>query len=118
MATTRRILCVHGHSDTCDLISVILNNFEVVSANSKAEALHKATDNLFDLYLLDYYLPDGTGLELCLLIRGFDESTPILFITGGLDITPSQIETVKAQGLVSKGDLPDALVSAVTKIFQ
>jgi len=27
--------------------------------------------------LLDYSLPDGTGLELATLIRQFDDSTPI-----------------------------------------
>jgi CheY-like chemotaxis protein len=59
----------------CSLIATILSDHEVVSAHSKAEALRKATGGLFDLYLLDYYLPDGTGLEVCLLIRDFDDST-------------------------------------------
>ena len=87
-------------------------------AHSKAEALLKATDTQFDLYLLDYYLPDGTGLEVCLLLRDFDKATPVLFVTSEIEITPSQMESVGAHGLVSKADLPEALVSAVSKVFQ
>jgi CheY-like chemotaxis protein len=118
MAAKQRILCVDDHSDTCDLISLILNDYEVVPSHSKGEALLKATGDSFDLYLLDYYLPDGTGLELCLLLRDFDLSTPVLFVTSEVEITPSQIESVKAQGLVLKANLPEALVSAVANIFQ
>lgn len=55
MTTKRHILCVDGHSDTCELMSVILADFEVVAAHSKGEALLKATDDSFDLYLLEYY---------------------------------------------------------------
>ena len=117
MPTKRRILCVDDHDDFCSLITTILSDYEVVSAHSKAEALRKATGGLFDLYLLDYYLPDGTGLELCLLLRDFDDSTPILFVTDGADLTQKQIESVNAQGLIRKDELPDGLLSAIPKLL-
>lgn len=116
MPTKRRILCVDDQDDMCSLISTILADYEVVPAHSKAEALRKATDGLFDLYLLDYYLPDGTGLELCLLIRDFDDSTPILFVTSETDLSQQQIESVNAQGLIRKDELPDGLLAAVPKV--
>jgi len=47
---------------------MILEDYEVVSAHSKTEGLRKVQGGLFDLYLLDYSLPDGTGLELATLI--------------------------------------------------
>ena len=115
MPTKRRILCVDDHDDMCSLIATILSDHEVVSAQSKAEALRKATGGLFDLYLLDYYLPDGTGLELCLLIRDFDDSTPILFVTDFTELTRQQIENVNAQGLVWKQNLPDELLAVFLK---
>jgi len=52
---------------------MILEDYEVVSAHSKTEGLRKVQSGLFDLYLLDYSLPDGTGLELATLIRQFDD---------------------------------------------
>lgn len=117
MPTKRRILCVDDQVDMCSLISTILSDYEVVSAHSKGEALRKATGGLFDLSLLDYYLPDGTGLELCLLLRGFDHLTPILFVTDMGDLGHNQIQSVNAQGLIRKDDLPDGLLSAVPKVL-
>lgn len=68
-----------------------------------ADGLAKAMDGHFDLYLLDYYLPDGTGLELCHLIRAFDSNTPIFFCTHASSISMPQIEAARAQGLIRKG---------------
>ena len=101
----------------CFLIIAILSDYEVVSAHSKAEALRKATGGLFVLYLLDYYLPDGTGLELCLLIRDFDDSTPVLFVTDGEAVGKQQTESVNAQGLVPKDKLAEGLAPAVANIL-
>ena len=36
----------------------------------------------FDLYLLDGWLPDLDGFELCRQMRGYDSNTPILFFSG------------------------------------
>jgi CheY-like chemotaxis protein len=55
-----------------------------------AEAINLATKEKFDLYLMDSHLPDGTGLELCLLIKNFDTETPILFVTGTSNMTEKQ----------------------------
>jgi CheY-like chemotaxis protein len=96
------ILCVEDHPDTCELISVVLDKYEVISAYSMADALVQATKQKFGLYLLDYHLPDGTGIELCLLIKNFDTETPILFITGTSSMTEEQALTIGAQGLIQK----------------
>jgi CheY-like chemotaxis protein len=108
---------VDDHIDTCVLIATILEPEEVVLAQTKADAVRKARGGQFNLYLLDYHLPDGTGFELCLLIRAFDSSTPIIFVTSSDCVTKSQVAAVGAQALVAKSDLPDGLVSAVSSIF-
>jgi CheY-like chemotaxis protein len=99
----KRILCVEDHEDTCALISTILKNFEVVHSYSMADALRLATLEKFHLYLFDYHLPDGTGLELALLMKNFDTKTPILFITGTSSMSEKQAIKIGAQGLVKKG---------------
>lgn len=98
----KTVLCVEDHPDTCELISVILEKYEVISAYSMADALDQATKQKFGLYLLDYHLPDGTGIELCLLIKNFDKKTPILFVTGTSSMTEDQAFTIGAQGLLKK----------------
>ena len=99
----KRILCVEDHQDMCELVGTILTNYEVVNAFSMEDALRQATLEKFDLFLLDYHLPDGTGIELCLLIKNFDTETPILFVTGSSSMTKAQALTIGAQGLIRKG---------------
>ena len=77
----RRILYVEDHEDTRELVVLVLNqqDYEVTTAESISSAIELAFLNKYDLYLLDSWLPDGSGLELCRSIREFDERTPILF---------------------------------------
>lgn len=41
------------------------NGFEVETAGTKAEALKTAAEQKFDLIIIDYFLPDGNGEEIC-----------------------------------------------------
>jgi CheY-like chemotaxis protein len=116
----KHILCVDDNSDTCELVSHILKEYEVTSAYSMADAVKRATAEKFDLYILDYHLPDGTGLELCLMLRTFDRDTPILFATATSSIIESQVITAGAQGLVRKGaaSFVDDLPTKVSQLLK
>ena len=115
----KQILCVDDDSDTCDLVKLILQGYEVTLAHSTAAAVKCATAEKFDLYVLDYHLPDGTGLELCLMLRTFDRQTPMLFATGSSSITEAQVVTAGAQGLVRKSgkSFPDDLRARVAQLL-
>jgi DNA-binding response OmpR family regulator len=76
---SHHILCVDDHKDTCELLEVLLSDYKVVTAGTYAEALEKAKTEQIDLYLLDNWLPDGSGIELCEQIRKIHPTTPILF---------------------------------------
>lgn len=52
-------------------------DFSFVHTVSNAEEM--ISDRPFDLYVLDNWLPDGSGLELCTWIRSSDTATPIIF---------------------------------------
>jgi two-component system response regulator HydG len=109
---------VDDHTDICELVGTVLKDYEVVSAYSMADALKRASAEKFDLYLLDYHLPDGTGLELCLLLRGFDSDTPILFATGTSSITEAQVIHIGAQGLIRKDTaFTDKLTARVSQLL-
>src|SRR6266850_1879418 len=77
----RHILYVEDHEDTCELITLVLQqkNFEVTTERTVEKGAQLAREQSFDLYLLDSWLPDGSGLDLCKRIREFDRLTPILF---------------------------------------
>ena len=79
------ILLVEDQSDHYELLAVNLEEYRLVRARNFAEGVRFATEKYFDLYILDNWLPDGTGIELCQLIRKFDPHTPILFCSAVAD---------------------------------
>lgn len=78
---TPRVLYIEDHEDTRELVTLVLEqkSFEVVTGGTIASGVELAESEEFDLYLLDSWLPDGSGLDLCKQIRKFDKATPILF---------------------------------------
>jgi DNA-binding response OmpR family regulator len=80
----KRILCVDDDLDTCQMVETLLrlSGYEVTYAMTVADGSTLAKKGGFDLYLLDWYFPDGSGIELCQYIRMFDATTPILFCSG------------------------------------
>lgn len=74
--------------------------YDIDRAASLAEASEKLEKNSYDIVLLDYLLPDGTGIEMLDRTRGI----PSIFITGSGD------ETVAVKAI--KGGACDYLVKA------
>ena len=85
MTDSSRILLVDDE-DSCQMMSFLLRlndqNVRVVSVRTAAEALDLVREENFDLLILDYWLPDATGVNLCNRIREFDQRTPIVFYSG------------------------------------
>jgi two-component system response regulator MprA len=114
----KRILCVEDHEDTYDLIAFVLQDYEVISARNVAEALRRMLDHHFDLYLFDYNLPDGTGIELCIFLRTFDPDTPIVLATASSILSEREVLKSGAQALLRKvGDFTENLVPMVTRLL-
>jgi len=76
------VLLVEDDKGAQELMTFMLTGYEIVVARDCSEGLRLARQRCFDLYILDNWLPDGTGIELCHRIRKFDQHTPILFYSG------------------------------------
>src|SRR5262245_19870918 len=120
----KRILCVEDHADTSALLKTILeqDGYEAVGASTVAEALELARNQGFDLYLIDRWLPDGEGIELCRTIRTFDSNTPIVFLTADVrETTRAQAMAAGAQGYMVKPGEPgelEQIISALTLLMK
>lgn len=79
-----RIVCVDDDVDTCEMMCILLGKagYDVLSATSVKDGLSLIKYSGCDLILLDSRFPDGTGIEMCRMIRAFDSKTPILFYSG------------------------------------
>lgn len=88
MATTsvsrKRILCVDDDEDTREMMQILLGfyGYEPVIAGSVSDALESARFGGIDLCILDHWLTEGSGIELCQQIRALDSDTPIMFYSG------------------------------------
>ena len=77
-----KILVVEDNNNIIESLEYILKkeDFDVQIINTKKEALEVLRNNQFDLYLLDVQLPDGTGFEICKLIKNISDK-PVIFIS-------------------------------------
>src|SRR5262245_27338863 len=78
----KRILFVEDHEDAWEIVAFSLPEYKLTCARDFDEGLRLARRRYFDLYILDNWLPDGSGIGLCSAIREFDPHTPILFYSG------------------------------------
>ena len=69
--------------------------YEISLAFNGFEGLELATNNQFDLILLDWMLPELPGIEVCKGIREKNKTIPILFLTAK-DTVQETIEGLKA----------------------
>ena len=92
------ILLVDHDRDTREMVKTLLGiaGYEAITVSSIAEGLPLAQNRIFDLILLDWHLEDGIGIDLCRLIRQFDQETPIFFYTGVAQ--PVEIKKAMAAG--------------------
>jgi len=112
----RRILFLDDNDDTCELVSLFLTQagYEVIVARSVADGLRLTRDKPFDFILLDWFLSDGTGLDLCRAVRQFDGNTPIFFYTGmALDQHIRTALQAGAQGCLIKPVEMDTLLKTI-----
>jgi len=118
---TPRVLYIEDHEDTRELVTLVLEQkcIEVVTGSTIRSGVALAGSQEFDLYLLDSWLPDGSGLELCRKIREFDKATPIVFYSAAA-YEIDRMEAIKsgAQAYLIKPSHPWELCNLVTSLIE
>jgi len=79
----RQILCVEDNEDSRELVKLALETRFPNVCVSFAESIDKAREltrhNYYDLFILDNWLPGGSGIDFCRLLREDGAVVPILF---------------------------------------
>lgn len=115
-----QILYTEDDPDTRELVSFVLtiSHCKVTLADRDEAALLLAQANEFDLYLIDNWIPGGSGIDLCKKLREFDSSTPILFYSGAAYESDKQEAFASgAQGYLTKPVDNDELVEEVFRLI-
>lgn len=108
-----RVLIVDDHSLFAQALAAVLSadpDLEVVgTAASVAAAVSVLTENPADVVLLDYRLPDGTGLDALVEIRRLVPQAAVVMVTANEDerVLLSAIEAGCAGFVTKNADLRD-----------
>jgi len=114
-----RVLCVEDDEDSRLMLSTLLRFalIETKTVGTAAQALSLIQAERFDLYLMDAWLPDLDGFELCRRMRDYDSHTPILFFSGAAhEADKKRGIKAGANAYVIKPDLA-GLVGTIKQLF-
>lgn len=75
------ILCVQQNAEAQQFLEHALSAFRVSTTSTAYEAVRRINHEVFDAYVLDYWLPDWSGVGICREIRKTDPHAPICFYT-------------------------------------
>jgi CheY-like chemotaxis protein len=75
-------LCIDNGQESRDVLAEVLAGYRIVFACNAFEGIRELHKGMFDAYLLEYSLPDWSGVQLCREIRKADPRVPILYCTG------------------------------------
>lgn len=116
-----RVLYIEDHDDTRELVTLVLEqkSYEVVTGTTIESGVDLAGSQNFDLYLLDSWLPDGSGLDLCRRIREFDKATPIVFYSAAAyEADRAEALHSGAQAYLVKPSPPSELCTLVSTLIE
>jgi two-component system, NtrC family, response regulator HydG len=79
-----RVLVVDDEIVVCRILERMLSidHYRVQSSHSVTEALAAIEANPFDLYVVDYKLRDGSGLDFVEKIRSKGSEAPVILLSG------------------------------------
>jgi DNA-binding response OmpR family regulator len=120
---SRRILIVDDEQDMVDLLRYNLSQrgYEVLSAASGLEAVHKARREHPDLVLLDLMLDGMDGFAVCEILRQHPSTAnlPVIMLTAlAGEMTRLNGLDSGADDFITKPFSPDKLMARVERVFE
>jgi two-component system alkaline phosphatase synthesis response regulator PhoP len=98
---------------------LIREGFVVDTATNVAQGLEKATSLPFDVIVLDFMLPDRSGLELCCQVRQAGIATPILVLSERRQTTDKVVALkLGADDYVTKPFKPAELIARLEVLLR
>jgi DNA-binding response OmpR family regulator len=75
----KRFLIVEDDIESCKILNIVLADYDLTVVHTLASAQPYFQTRQFDIFMLDNWLPDGSGIDFCREIRSNHPDTPIIF---------------------------------------
>jgi CheY-like chemotaxis protein len=79
--SVRSILCVEPDAVERELLAKTLPGHRLTFVATAYDAIREINSHVFDIFVLEFWLPDWTGVQLCRQIRASDPRVPVVFCT-------------------------------------
>ena len=121
--SVKKILVADDETHILHVVSLKLKNagYTVLTARDGQEALELAQQELPDLIITDYHMPQLSGLELCQRLKQDPKTShiPSIMLTArGYHLEPRDTQQSGILRMLSKPFSPRQLLSAVTEILE
>jgi two-component system response regulator GlrR len=109
---------VDDHAPGLTIRKLFLESFgyKVETAQSGVAALEMAGQRHFDVVVLDYRMPEMTGLELARMLRQRFPSLPLVVLSGYTSDIPAELKGL-ISGFVTKGSHPEVLLEVLAGVL-
>jgi DNA-binding NtrC family response regulator len=114
------VLVVDDDNAVCRIVQRMLSDqdqhYQVQTSQSVADAILAIEQKSFDAYVMDYKLPDGSGLDVAERIRSKGSEAPIILMSG-YDATSvaSRAEKLRISNFLQKPFSREAICNALKK---
>jgi two-component system, NtrC family, response regulator HydG len=112
----KSVLIIDNHVSTCTLLHKFLtkHNYSVETTTNAIHGLEILKKDKFDLLIVEYHLPDCSGIEMFDRIKKIDSSAGIIFMSGQVTLKNAvNIIQRGALNFISKPLNPDELLEAI-----
>lgn len=117
----KRILVVEDETAQLKLILRYLkeNHYDAEGFSSAKDALAKFKEDVFDLVITDYKMPDMNGIDFLCELKRLNGNTPVIFMTGfgTIDLAVSAMKK-GAFDFLTKPYTPDVMLYTIKRAFQ
>lgn len=117
-----RILCIDNDPYTarwvCNGLRAAGIECDVVSVDTGKKGFNKLAEGGYDLCVLEYALPDMTGVQLCTLMRQYGSSVPMIFFSAmNRPVDRQRAAAARANAYLSKPEDLDIFVPTVQRVL-
>ena len=113
------ILIVEDDKESCELLRHVLDDWDLTISHTIAGAVSHYLERSFALVMLDNWLPDGSGIELCRDMRSRFPETPIVFMSAAAqESTIEEAISAGANRYFVKPFDPDELRDIVKELLE